>query len=303
MTLQDLSNIGTFIAALATTVSVILALVTYRKSTQRDALKGVRTQIATYRIKYEEVDELLDTSAHVGLGMSIARELEALVPDSKNTEAVINFLEDKNNINYLTQACYLGLENATKIQEGVAISKELQLLSTSGQEMYPITSKLISILSLYPASVLNTLNQTEYLTNLFQDENSIGSLKARVDSEETMPTVFREIALWITLFADRLCGNISDRVAENSQPIVEIVSNIFESSTDQKLLKLSRAERGQQEKLFARLRTQSIDEPHEIIFELLKFYKPYLDSEDWDTLVECKTLLGVVHQEAAETDT
>ncbi|EJO2021652.1 hypothetical protein RQY88_004431 [Vibrio vulnificus] len=303
MTLQELSNIGTFIAAIATTGSVILALVTYRKSTQRDALKGVRTQIATYRIKYEQVDDLLSTPAHVGLGMSIARELEVLVPDSSNTSNVINFLEDKKNIDYLTQACYLGLENATKIQEAVVVSKELQLLSTSGQEMYPITSKLISILSLYPSSVLETLNTTEYLTNLLQDEDAIASLKTRIDSDVIQPTVFREIALWVTLVADRLCGNIADRVAENAQPIVEIISNIFESSTDHKLLKLSRAERRQQEKIFTRLRMNYIEEPHEIIFELLKFYKPYLDSEDWDTLVECKTLLGVVHQEAAELDT
>lgn len=303
MTLQDLSNIGTFIAALATTGSVILALITYKKSTQRDALKGVRTQIATYRIKYEEVDELLDTSAHVGLGMSIAQELEALVPEPKDTEAVISFLEDKKNINYLTQACYLGLENATKIQNAVAISKELQLLSTSGQEMYPITSKLISILSLYPSSVLQTLNQTEYLTSLFQDEDAIKSLKEGVGGKEIRPTVFREIALWITLVADRLCCNISDRFAENAQPIVEIISSVFETATDQKLLKLSRAERSQQEKLFSRLRLNDIEEPHEIIFELLKFYKPYLDSEDWDTIVECKTLLGVIHQETADLDT
>ncbi|HCG6765655.1 hypothetical protein [Vibrio parahaemolyticus] len=303
MTLQELSDLGTFIAAVATTGSVILALVTYRKSTQRDALKGVRTQIATYRIKYEEVDDLLNTSAHVGLGMSIAQELEALVPDSKNPANVVNFLEDKKNSNFLTQACYLGLENATKIQEAVAISKELQLLSTSGQEMYPITSKLISILSLYPSSVLDTLNQTEYLTNLFQDEDAIESLKTRIDSDTIQPTVFREIALWVTLVADRLCGNISDRVAENAQPIVTIISSIFESSTDHKLLKLSRAERAQQERIFNRLRMNDIEEPHEIIFELLKFYKPYLDSEDWDTLVECKTLLGVIHQEASELDT
>ncbi|MGF1733587.1 hypothetical protein [Photobacterium kasasachensis] len=161
MTLQELSNLGTFIAAIATTGSVILALVTYRKSTQRDALKDVRTQIATYRIKYEQVDDLLSTPAHVGLGMSVARELEVLVPDSGNASNVINFLEDKKNIDYLTQASYLGLENATKIQEAVEVSKEIQLLSTSGQEMYPITSKLISILSLYPSSVLETLNRTE----------------------------------------------------------------------------------------------------------------------------------------------
>ncbi len=235
--------------------------------------------------------------------MAIAQELEALVPDSKSTEAVISFLEDESNVNFLTQACYLGLENATKIQEAIKISNELQLLSASGQEMYPITSKLISILSLYPSSVLAALNETEYLTNLFQDEDAIASLKSRVEGEENRPTVFREIALWITLVADRLCGNVSDRIAENAQPIVEIVSNIFESSTDQKLLKLSKAERRQQEKIFSRLRRDDIEEPHEIIFELLKFYKPYLDSEDWDTLVECKTLLGVVHQEAAELDT
>ncbi|WP_240335030.1 hypothetical protein [Vibrio sp. LB10LO1] len=263
----------------------------------------MRTQIATYRIKYEQVDDLLSTPAHVGLGMSVARELELLVPDSDSALSIINFLEDKKNIDYLTQASYLGLENASKIQEAVEVSKEIQLLSTSGQEMYPITSKLISILSLYPSSVLETLNRTEYLTNLFQDEDAIASLKTRIDSDAIQPTVFREIALWVTLVADRLCGNLADPIAENAQPIVEIISNLFESSTDRKLLKLSRAERRQQEKIFTRLRMNDIEEPHEIIFELLKFYKPYLDSEDWDTLVECKTLLGVVHQEFAELDT
>ncbi|MGD6737988.1 hypothetical protein ACN08N_22910 [Photobacterium leiognathi subsp. mandapamensis] len=159
MTLQDLSNLGTFIAALATSISVLLALFTYRKGYQREALKNVREKIATYRIKYQEVNNLLDTSCSVELGVCISNEIKALVPRPHSTTAIAEFLENEDNVNYITQSCYLGLANAKAIQT----SNELYVISSAEQEMFPITGKLLSTLSLYPSSVLTTINQTDYL--------------------------------------------------------------------------------------------------------------------------------------------
>ncbi|MGD6737986.1 hypothetical protein ACN08S_27075 [Photobacterium leiognathi subsp. mandapamensis] len=102
--------------------------------------------------------------------------------------------------------------------------------------------------------------------------------------------------------SDSLYGNISDRIAENAHPIVNIITGIFDSSPDSKLLKLSRQERQQHVKILEKLQLSNVDEPHEIIFELLKFYKPYINSEDWDTLVESKTKLGIIHSDSGETD-
>ncbi|WP_138559984.1 hypothetical protein [Pseudoalteromonas phenolica] len=297
MNLQDLSNLSTFAAAVFTALSAFIALYTYRKNLQREAFKKVRQNITNYRVKYDYLDDIIDGSCGIEIGNEVATELKYLFPKEFNREDVVSFLEDESNSNYLYQACYLGLMNSSQIKVAEDIIQDLKILSSVDREMFPISGKLLSILTLYPASTLSVLTSADHLVELFQDEDAIASLKKDEKMDVSSHLLFREISIWISYVTTSLTGNVSAQVNENCLPIIDIIASIFESSSDDELNKLSTEEKKLRDDVMSKAKAADVEEDGSGLFEILKFYRSSLSSADWDTIVESKTRLQLIHAE------
>ncbi|HHE0526546.1 hypothetical protein P3441_14315 [Vibrio parahaemolyticus] len=295
MTLEELSHFGALIAAIAACVSVLLALKTYVKGSLREAIKDVRENVAKFNVLYNDVDRMLDTSCSVELGVCISNEIKELIPSPHTTKSVADFLANEENISYLDQACYMGLSSSNTVQQALKVCNELYIISSKEREMFPITSALFSCLSAYPNSIINTINQTEYLVSLLTDQDSILSLKGKEISEGEEHILFRDIALWVTFVSDSINGNIVEVVSEGVNPIIDVVSKIFERSSDSKLLKISKNEKKSYREFIERSGRNQALEAHEVIYELLQFYRKFVSASDWDVLVESKTILSRVN--------
>lgn len=280
MELKELAGLGTLIAALFTMVSVGVALYTYRRTTQRKSLKSVRENITRYRLCFEQLEEMLHKARNVEIGYLVSEEIRQLLPQGASKETTIRFLEDKDNEGYLAQAAYLGISKSLSLKTANELRKELKALSVD-REMFPISGCVLNVLTLYPAGVLNFLSTPDHLIEMLQSDDALAELKKLDQTDGVEPLIFREVGIWITSMSNRLFDDMVEKGLGYSEEVAEIVCTLFETSSDRELLALSKKERKQKTVVFP---TKS---GH--------FYKPIVDSDDWDSIVECKINMERLH--------
>lgn len=293
MTLQDLSHWSTFLAALFTAVSALFAVYSYTRNTKRETLKQVRKNITSFRVKFSQIDQLLDASCNVELSDNISKELHSLFSEQPSRDEFINFITDEKSEPYILQAFYLGISKATVLKRTTEITQELRVLSSIDRELFPLTSTTLSLLLIYPETALLTLKDPEPLVNLFENPEAIEELQSNQSIAANEKLIFTEVATWITHLSSSLSENMSDNVTGYVEEIVDIICSIFESSSDKDLNKLSNCEQKYRKEYLEKAAEMSAVES---LFVLLKFYREYVSTRDWDKLVECKTRLEMLHE-------
>lgn len=226
--------------------------------------------------------------------MRVADELEQLISKSHTKSTIVQFLKNEENNRYINHSLELAMAKTDSLVLASQTTKNLKLMSTSEQDLFPITARVLSIFSLYPASVLHVVSATDHLSEIITNKEAIEALRDITLEEGHESLLFRDVAIWVTYLSDKLSESMVDPMSVYSTPIVEVITNLFEKSSDRKLMAISRAEKKNSRAIFEKSLALTNGETAGLnsVFELLKFYKPFLESSQWDVIVENKALLS-----------
>jgi len=186
-----------------------------------------------------------------------------------------------------------GIGESRTIARAKEISKEIHKIPTAHRETFPITNNSLGILNAYYSSLVNTVSSGEIIADLFANarENRNKEEAEEVEIASDADLIFREIGVYITILHSETINSLAESLFEHSDIIAGIISHTYESKSDGDLRKISNKEKsliGKFEKKSRLVKTSKV------LFEYLKFYKTYVNEDDWDTLVECKTLMEAV---------
>ena len=295
MTLIELSKI---LSTLFAGFSVLVAIYIYHRNAEREYFRGFRGALVSYRQLLDEASELFDEVGLVEIGYSISRQLRKICPSNLSPKGVQEFFYDEENENYLKQAIYLGIGESRTILRAKEISREIHKIPTAHREAFPITNASFSVLNAYYSAMVNTVSSGEVISDLFADaRENRGEEYEGSELVSDADLIFREIAVYITILHTDMVNNLAESLFEQSDVIAGIISHTYESKSDGELRKISNKEKSLVDKYNEK--AKSVESP-KVLFELLKFYKPYVTDDDWDTLVECKTIMEAVMTSAEE---
>ena len=270
--------------------SVFVAIYIYHRNTEREYFRNFRNALVTYRQLLDEASDLFDEIGLVEIGYSISNQLRSICPNNLSPREVHDFFYNDENENFLKQAIYLGIGESKTILRAKEISKEIQRIPTAHRELFPITNTVLSILNAYYTTMFRTISSGDLISGLFAEVRK--QRETRTVQEEKTHTdtdlIFRELGVYITIFHTDLVNNYADTLFEHCDRIAGVISHTYETKSDKSLRKISNKEKSLNTKY--REKSDSVSAA-KALFEYLKFYKAYVEDNDWDTLVECKTLM------------
>ncbi|MDH5694935.1 MAG: hypothetical protein OEZ47_17695 [Gammaproteobacteria bacterium] len=288
MTIVDLAKIASAIFA---GVSVLVAIFIYRKNSEREYFANIRRKFVRYRSLVSEANEIFQEIGLVEVGAKISEKLRLLCPSDYSTNQIQEFFYDEENADFIRQAIYLGLGESSTVHRAKKIARELDQLNSELVEPFPITKVTLGILTAYFTAMTDTLSSGELIDNIFETvREKKEEYEPHSEDELLHPDlVFRQMAIYITLFHVDFANEHGEKMLCQVERILNIITHNYELKSDGALRKLRKLEK---KKLPEYKETaDTISEGKKVLFEYLKFYKSDLDSEDWDDLVESKTLL------------
>src|SRR2546425_6340637 len=101
MTVADLAGL---LASLFTGMSVLVALVVYRRSEDRATFSRFRLSLVDLRQAVHRLDMLLSEPFFAEISDNIARELTRLLPSTCTPDELVTYMADKQNHDYIAQA-------------------------------------------------------------------------------------------------------------------------------------------------------------------------------------------------------
>jgi len=290
LTFLDLSNV---LSMLFAGMSVLVAIYIYHRNTEREYFRGFRGALVNYRQLLDEASELFDEVGLVEIGYSISRQLRNISKTNLSPKEVQEFFYDKKNENYLRQAIYLGIGESKTIIRAKEISREIHKIPSVHREAFPITNSAFGILNAYYSAMVNTISSGDIISNLFANVRENRAPKEQENENITTDTdlIFREIGVYITILHTDMVNNLAESLFEQADVIAGIISHTYELKSDSELRKISNKEK--KEANSYEERAKAVKSP-KALFEILKFYRPYVTEGDWDSLVECKTIMETV---------
>jgi len=290
----NIVEISKVISTLFAGCSVLAAIYIYKLSSDRDYFGAYRKSLFKYRQLTEEAVELFDEIGLVEIGASVAKELRDVCPQNLSASEIQGFLNKEENEDFIRQAIYLGLGNSKTLNRAKKISSEIGEIPNEYREAFPITSTTLGILNAYYMAIVNTVSSGELISSLFENarENKAEKEELKPEDFPYPDLIFREIAVYITVLHIDFTNNYADIMLEQSESISNIISGCYESLSDRDLRKQSEKEKSSQKQFSSN--GNSVKDNFKKLFEYLKFYKSTVDTDNWDKLVESKTLMESV---------
>ncbi len=298
----DILDLAEILSTVFAGASVLVAIFLYRKNSEREYFSNIRRSLVRYRCLIDEANESFDEIGLVEVSASISDKLRLICPSEYTTSQIQEFFYDEGNTDFIRQAIYLGLGESKTIKRAKQITTELGQLNSEFIEPFPISKVTLGILSSYYSAIVNTVSSGDLIDSIFEAVRD-GKEEHEPQSEENLlhpDLVFRQMAIYITILHVDFLNNHGDRMLEQVDEISEIITHYYESKSDSELRKISKQEK--KEFPVYDNAANSISDGEKVLFEYLKFYKPDLDSEIWDNLVEAKALLESATSEASEEE-
>lgn len=288
MSLVDLSKI---LSAIFAGASVLFAVYVFRRNNEREYFSSKREALVQYRLLVEESSELFDEIGLVEIGHSVAAQLRAICPAELNAKEVQDFFYDEENTNFIRQAIFLGLGESKTLQKAKDTAIEISQLAGKFGEPFPVLRVCLGVMSAYNNAIVNTVSSGHLINEIFEEVRK-NRQPEEVHSEEELfhpDLIFRQMAVYVTLFHDDFINNYALEMLGNISSITEILTKEYESKSDRGLRKRSKLEKSNIEPLMEKGR--GVRDSKNALFEYLKFYKALIPHEEWDRVVEAKTLL------------
>lgn len=287
---MNIVEISQILASVFTGASVVAAIYIFHRTNEKEYFRGFRNSLVTYRQLLDEASELFDETGLTEVGYSISKQLIDICPPNINPTEIEAFLFDERNINVITQAIYLGLGESKTINRGNEILRELQKVPSAHVESFPTTNATLSILNAHFGALSSTIANGELIINIFESASDEfnKTKEPSVKENEDVKLVLRELGVHISALHTETVNHLADTIVEHSDQIASIIIHSYAKKSDRELRKISIKESKSYKGLMDNV--EGVDSSKKL-FELLKFYKPYIDGDDWDAIVESKALI------------
>lgn len=289
---MSIGDVATIIGSLFTGLSVIFALITYRRNEEKNAFKRFRLSFIDARHAIRQLDRFLSEPLFTEIGTNISLELRGLFPEHFTKEEFISYLSDTNNHDYIAQVIYLGRQKSSTIAQTRDLIAQLEKMPFEYKEQLPLVSALFTRLFVYVAQTVDgVISPKIYNTMLGTSDVVKEAVVPNLEDAKDENSIIRKVALILAVASKTLLEGQGQKVLNETSTLIEMVVNKFSSMSDAELNKQSAVQRSQVSVISSIDKQTAIEDA----FEYFKLMKPLFSSTEWDTIVESKTR---VYQEA-----
>ncbi len=287
---MDIIDFAKIISAIFAGVSVLFAIYTYKRTSDRELYRQFRLSLLDIRNNISELDDLLSYNGLVEFGICISDELRKLMPNTATKQEIIDYLKDEKHSDYIVQAIHLGIQKSDIENKSSRIIAQLRKIPVEHREQFPILSQLFRYLIAYITTSYETATSPDLLiSTIFNSEKLDEHLDEELKEISCTITLFRELASWATYVADQTAEDICNEIFESSELIVDELVELHTGLSDRDLRKLSSS----QSKVRNSMGNFEDDNIVEEMFNLLKSFRKKFDAEIWDSIVGAKTKLSL----------
>ncbi len=299
MTVIELSKILSTVFAAG---SILFAIYVYRRNNERQYFSGLRKSLGRYRQLVDETSEIFDEIGLVEVGDSVASHLRQVCPANYSANEIQEFFYTEENSDFIRQGIYLGLGASTTLQHARRLSLELTHTAGEFSEPFPVFRVCLGIMSAYASAIVNTVSSGGLIDGIFaaiREREEVFEPQSETDLLHP-DLIFRQMAIYVTVLHTDFVNNHATAMLDQIDVIAGEITSHYESLSDRQLRKLSRQEK---KKIAHHLeRGNAVTDSEKALFEYLKFYKSVLPHEDWDKIVESKTLLEATTPSRSDED-
>lgn len=272
-------------------ISIIIAIFVFHANSERAFFSDVRKCLVRFRVLISIASETFDEAGLVEIGCCISNELNSVCPKEFNNEQLQEFFYNQENANFIRQAIFLGIGKSKTISRAKDVSNELTKLSSEINEPLPLTRISLGILSAYFQSIVHTVSSGGLIDDIFASVRSGANVRTDDGGINAVPRdlIFRQMSIFITLLHLDFINNYAIHMLKHMDRVAGIITSSYESKSDRQLRSISKREKDQVPHHLHQ--GNAVAKSEKALFEYLKFYKEALKPEEWDRLVEYKTML------------
>jgi hypothetical protein len=271
--------------------SVLFAIYVYRRNSERHYFSELRKLLARYRQLVEEASTAFDAVGLVEVGHSVSTQLREICPRDYSTNEIQKFFYDDENGDFVRQGIYLGLGKSSTLERAKSLSLEMSRTAGEFGEPFPVFRICLGIMSAYTSAIVSTVSSGDLVDGIFR------TVRENSDMFEPQPEhnllhpdlVFRQMAIYVTVLHTDFINSHAEAMLEQIDVIAGVITRHYESMSDRQLRSLSRSEKKRVGHYLSK--GNAVSDSGKALFEYLKFYKTILPHEEWDRIVESKTLL------------
>ena len=286
---MTIDSIALLVGAVFTGMSVLVAVVSYRRAEDRRAFSQFRLSLVELRQAIRELDGLLAEPFFNQVGLAIAAELRQLFDARPLKGEIRAYILDESHHPYIAQAIHAGLQQSPILARCSTIIDVIDRIPYQYQEQLPLVSLVLRRLSVYINQTAHGLLAPRLFNEIIGTPENFERLAAeRFDTDKVSDAeAFREIGLMLEATQENLLRIQGQQVYDATESLIEDVVRIFSRMTDSELRKQSKVQRSQRSELEAVDHAYAIEDA----FEYLKRARLLFDETAWDRIVENKTII------------
>lgn len=286
---MTIDSIALLAGAVFTGMSVLVAVVSFRRAEDRRAFSQFRLSLVELRQAIRELDGLLAEPFFNQVGLAIAAELRQLFVAQPLKGEIRAYILDKSHHPYIAQAIHAGLQQSPILARCSTIIDVIDRTPYQYQEQLPLVSLVLRSLSVYINRTAHMLLAPRLFDEVIGTPENFESLAAdRFDTDKVSDAeAFREIGIMLVTAQHTLLTTQGQRIYDATESIIVEVVGTFSRMTDSELRKQSKVQRSQRSEL------EAVDYEYAIenAFEYLKRARSLFDETAWDRIVENKTII------------
>lgn len=280
--------------AIATTISVLFAVYTYRKAHNNSSLLEIKKCMWKLPSICNDINLLLSEPFFAALGNSVADELKKLLDDGQSLEDYSQFLlnEEKSH-NYKAQAIYSGLKRCDEVREIKNLIREALDAERTVTLRFPSIGKALQKCFFYIDRAANRTISSAVFSKSLSSELDDGieniSFKEAVSNASATGSpelYFKEIAIYITSVANASLRHnaLGQRTIDLSLKMLSLTCNVFGKLEVSQLNHISHKDMRLAKEVEKESRTHAVEDA----MDILKVYRKYYKESAWEKMIECK---------------
>lgn len=289
---MNIADIATLLGSVFTGLSVLLALIIYKRNEDRNAFRRFRLSLVDLRHNAQQLDQILSDPLFTEIGINISAELKDLFHGGVTKEQFINYMMDKANHDYIASAIYLGRQKSSVIPTTRELTTQMEKIPFEFRELLPLTSAILMKLNFYIIQTRDNVTSPKIFDFVIGKPDNFGKVVIpTLPSAENETTVFRHIGLILAATSKILLRKQGQAVMDEANTLLNLLIDKFLLMADTELREQSRLQRALSGTISKINKETSIEDA----FEYFKLLKNIFNASEWDLIVETKTKL---YQEA-----